>query len=74
VKIAPSERAGVTKKRPFKSAWSSFFLPFREFFEQRFDLSFCEVFEMQIYSWWDTRTRVLFSEVIKYINLFSECY
>ena len=65
VKIEPSERAGVTGKRPFKFAWSSFFLPFREVFEQHFDLSFCEVFEMQIYSWWDTRTQVLFSEVIR---------
>jgi hypothetical protein len=63
VKIAPSERAGVTGKRPFKSGWSSFFWPFREIFEQRFDLSFREVFEMQVYSWWDTRTQVLFSEV-----------
>ncbi len=42
--------------------------------EQRFDLSFREVLKVQIYSWWDTRTQVLFSEVIKCINLFSECY
>jgi hypothetical protein len=41
-----------------------FFWPFREVFEQHFDLSFREDFEMQIYSWWDTRTQVLFSEVI----------
>ena len=34
-------------------------------FEQRFELSFREVFETQIYSWWDTRTQVLFSEVIR---------
>ena len=40
------------------------FLQFREVFEQRFELSFREVFEMQIYSWWDTRTQVLFSEVM----------
>ena len=32
-------------------------------FEQRFHLSFREVFEVQIYSWWDTRTQILFSEV-----------
>jgi hypothetical protein len=42
-----------------------FFWQFREVFEQRFELSFREVFEMQIYSWWDTRTQVLFSEVIR---------
>jgi hypothetical protein len=63
VKIAPSERAGVTGKRPFKSGWSSFFGHFVRVFEQHFDLSFREVFEMQIYSWWNTRTQVLFSEV-----------
>jgi hypothetical protein len=33
------------------------------FLNSAFDLSFCEVFEVQIYSWWDTRTQVLFSEV-----------
>jgi hypothetical protein len=32
-------------------------------FEQRFDLSFREVVEVQIYSWWDTRTQFLFGEV-----------
>ncbi len=63
MKIAPSERAGVTGKRSFKSGWSSFFGHFVRVFEQHFDLSFREVFEMQIYSWWDTRTQVLFSEV-----------
>ena len=31
--------------------------------EQHFDLSFREVFEVQIYSWWDTRTQFLVSEV-----------
>ena len=63
MKIALSERAGVTGKRPLKSGWSSFCGPFHEVFEQRFDLSFREVFEMQIYSWCDTRTQVLLSEV-----------
>ena len=63
VKMTPFARAGVTGKRPAKSGWSSFFWPFREVFEQRFDLSFREVFEVQINSWWDTRTQVLFREV-----------
>jgi len=31
--------------------------------EQHFDLSFCEVLEVQKYSWWDTRTQFLFIEV-----------
>ena len=63
MKIAPSERAGVTGKKPFKSGWSFCFGHFVRVFEQHFDLSFREVFEMQIYSWWDIRTQVLFSEV-----------
>jgi hypothetical protein len=42
-----------------------FILQFREVIEERFELSFREVFEMQIYSWWDTRTKVLLSEVIR---------
>ena len=30
---------------------------------QHFDLSICEVLELQKNSWWDTRTQFLFSEV-----------
>jgi hypothetical protein len=63
VKITPFVRAGVTEKMPVKSGWSSFFCHFVRVIEQRFDLSFCEVFEVQIYSWWDTTTQFLFSEV-----------
>jgi hypothetical protein len=63
VEITPFARAGVTGKRPVKSGWASFFGHFMRVFEQRCDLSFCEVFEMQIYSWWDTRTQFLFGEV-----------
>ena len=63
MKITPFVRAGVTGKRPVKSGWSSFFGHFGRVFEQRFDLSFREVFEVQIYSWWDTRTQFLLSEV-----------
>jgi hypothetical protein len=63
VNFTPSAKAGVTGKRPVKSGWSSFFGNFVRVFEQHFDLSFREVFEMQIYSWWGTRTQVLFSEV-----------
>ncbi len=63
VKITPFARAGVTGKMPVKSGWSSFFCHFMRVFEQRFDLSFREVFEVQINSWWDTRTQFLFGEV-----------
>jgi hypothetical protein len=63
VKMTPFARAGVTGKRPAKSGWSSYFGHFVRFLNSAFDLSFCEVFEVQIYSWWDTRTQVLFSEV-----------
>ncbi len=47
-----------------------FFGHFVRVIEQRFDLSFREVFEVQIYSWWDTRTQFLFSEV-NGLNKFS---
>ena len=63
VKMTPFARAGVTGKRPAKSGWSSFFGHFVRFLNSVFDLSFREVFAVQIYSWWDTRTQVLFSEV-----------
>ena len=39
--------------------------------EQHFDLSFREVFEVQIYSWWDIRTQLFFSEV-NGLNKFSQ--
>jgi len=60
----------VTGKMPVKSGWSSFFGHFVRVIEQRFDLSLCEVFEVQIYNWWDTRTQFLFSEV-NGLNIFS---
>ena len=63
MKMTPFARAGVTGKRPAKSGWSSFFGHFVRFLNSVFDLSFREVFAVQIYSWWDTRTQVLFSEV-----------
>ena len=63
VEITPFARAGVTGKMPVKSGWSSYFCHFVRVIEQRFHLSFREVFEVQIYSWWDTRTQILFSEV-----------
>ncbi len=62
VKITPFARAGVIEKMPV-SQDGQLFCHFVRVFEQRFDLSFREVFEVQIYSWWDTRTQFLFSEV-----------
>ena len=61
-KITPFARAGVTGKTPVKLGWSSFFGHSVRVIEQRADLSFCEMFKVLIYSWWDTRTQFLFSE------------
>ena len=50
VEIAPFARAGATVKRSVNTGWASFSCHFVRVFEQHFDLSFREVFEMQIYS------------------------
>ena len=65
MKIIPSERAGCDREKTIEVWMVIFILQFREVIEERFELSFREVFEMQIYSWWDTRTKVLLSEVIR---------
>ena len=65
MKIIPSERAGCDREKTIQVWMVIFILQFREVIEERFELSFREVFEMQIYSWWDTRTKVLLSEVIR---------
>ncbi len=51
VEFATFARAGATGKRSVKSGWASFLCHFVRVIEQHFDLSFREVFEMQIYSW-----------------------
>ncbi len=51
VEIAPFVRAGATGKRSVNTGWASIFCHFVRVFEQHFDLSFREVFEMQKYNW-----------------------
>jgi hypothetical protein len=74
VKIAPSERAGVTGKKPFKSGWSSFFGHFVRVFEQHFDLSFCEALKCKYTVGGILESRFCLVRLMKCINLFSECY
>jgi hypothetical protein len=63
VKVTQFARAGATGKTPVKTRWPSFFGNSVRVIEQRFDISFCEVLELQKYGWWDIGTQFLFSEV-----------
>ena len=51
------------RKMPVKTGWPPFFGNSVRVIEQHFDIPFREVFELQKYSWWDSRTWFLFSEV-----------
>jgi len=63
VKITQLARAGAPGKIPKMMTTV-------RVFEQHFDNSFCEVLELQKYSWWDIITHFLFSEV-NGLNIFK---
>ena len=74
VKIAPSERAGVTRKRPFKSGWSSFFCKFVRFLNSVLSSHFVRSLKCKYTVGGILEHRFCLVRLLECINLVSECY
>ena len=74
VKIAPSERAGVTRKRPFKSGWSSFFCNFVRFLNSVLSSHFVRSLKCKYTVGGILEHRFCLVRLLECINLVSECY
>jgi len=64
-KIAFTETAGVTRKRPFKSGWSSFFCKFVRFLNSVLSSHFVRSLKCKYTAGGILEQQVLFSEVIR---------
>jgi hypothetical protein len=74
VKIASSERAGVTGKRPFKSGWSSFFGHFVRFLNSVLTSHFVRSLKCKYTVGGILEHRFCLARLMECIILVSECY